>query len=295
MEKIKQVIKKYWLLGISYLITIILGILNLVDLNISAEVTNALSISFPVSVALSFALNISVGFSFNKTINKLRTDNKSYALTVKKYEIQMQSVSTLNNYYNIDFELPTLAISHVPYTITGSFFPNSGSGDAINYVSPTIVEVDGSTYYCYINKKEVLFSLKKENIIQDYFHDTMQTIQLQNGEGLVDKPRHLLVFKIINASSKPALSMMPRVIIDGGMNKYKGVAPCVMKPNDELLFVVLVEWYGPTENLYSFEFLYNFKGKQYMQKFPLRLKGEEMKYEVLLKEPKELPPSEADK
>lgn len=284
--------RKYWLHCLSYIIPGVLGILNSIQLNINTDISNAINISFPISVALSFAFNITANLSYSKTINKLTTDNRSFELSIKNYEVQLQNINTLNNYYNIDFELPTLAISHVPYTITPSLLPFFKiSDDAVQYISPNIVEVEGSTYYCYINDRNVLFSLNKEKIIQDYYKETMETIELQNGEGLVNKPRHLVVFKIINVSNKSVLSMMPRIIIDGVINKYKGVAPYVMKPNDELLFVVLVELYGQKENYYSFEFVFNYKEKQYVQKFPLKLHGENLSYDVLLKEPKELPPT----
>jgi hypothetical protein len=179
----------------------------------------------------------------------------------------------------------------VPYRIKGSFFPIPHEEDYVEYVDDSIKEIEGRTYYCYINGSYVNFSLHKEKIIEDYFHDTMDTKKLQNGTALVSKPRHLVVFKLINVGSEAATSVYPVISPHNDQCTYKGVQPTILKANDELLFVVLVELQGQSTIRYDFAFEYFHKGKHITQNVPMTLTKDQLEFVTELSEPSTIPPA----
>lgn len=288
MDKIWQVIKNHWITALSNLITAIITALNLINLDISNELSVYLKASLVISLTLSITLNIKIAVNYQKTVNTLNSQITINKSIIQNYEIQLKS-TVVNNYGAIDLEIPYLAISQVPYTISNSLFPVQHDDDAVQYVDDTVIEISGSTYYVYVNDTKILFSLDKEKIIKDYFHDTTQTIKLDNGIGVTSKPRHLFIFKLINVSDKAVLAMVPMIMIDKSENTYKGVTAQVLKPNNEILFVVLFELHGKNTRNYSMEFQFSYKGKRYKQSFPIKLVGGMLTCELLLSEPKELP------
>lgn len=253
------------------------------------SVSIAVSIAFTFNIVISIKRNSIIITQEADTINNNIVQIQGLENIIENYEKQLSHFSYKETHLIDNTSVPNLAIMLVPYRIKGSFFPMQHEEDYVEFVDKSIKEIDGRTYYCYINGTYVNFSLHKERIIEEYFHDTMETKKVQNGTALVSKPRHLVVFKLINVGSEAATSVYPVITPHDDECTYKGIQPTILKVNEELLFVVLVELQGQSTIKYNFAFEYFHKGKHYTQSVPVTLNNDELEFVTELSEPSIIP------
>ncbi len=295
IKLIFEYLKEKWYKFLGHLATIIMMIIKVcnTDYGISANITIDIMLSVSIAVSVAFTINIAVDYKKNvftvlqeaETINNYNIRIESLESIKKNYETQLNNYSAKESHIIENNNNPYLAIKPIPYRIKGNLFGIKHEEDYIEFIDDSIQEISGKTYYCYVNGKDVNFSLEKERIIKEYFHDTMDTKRLQNGIALVNKPRHLIVFKLINVGAEAATSLFPIVNYDNNENTYKGIQPTIINRNEELLFIVLVELQGQSTIKYDFVFEYYHKGKHLKQSFPVNLANQNLEFITELSEP----------
>ncbi len=294
MKEILAFVKKQYLKLIPHII-LLLSIIFSYFTEDGSSLNLVVKITLSTSFALSLYFTINITNSFNKYLNSVVISQRNiiseYRYKISNYEMQFKNLIYKPKYYKIeDMHEPYLAIDIVPYRIKGSFFPLQHEEDYIEYIDENIVETPGKTYYCYVNGDKVNFSVEKDAIIQDYYHDTMGEMKIKNGTALVNKPRHLIVFKLINIGLFPAKSVLPIIDYNNNENNYKGIHAKLLQSKEELLFVILVELQGEKKINYNCAFEYSFKNKRLIQKMPITIENSNITFLTELSEPEEITP-----
>ncbi len=291
MKEFSKFIKTQFLKLFPHLIlltSIILSYFTSENTNFDVIVKATMALSFALSVY--FTLNITV--SFNKYLSGVIIKQNNTIIEnqnkISNYEMQFKNLIYKPMFYVSDNQEAYLAIDVVPYTIKNSIIPFKHEEYYIEYVDDSIVENQGVTYYCYVNGDYVHISIEKEAIIQDYYHDTMEQKKIQGGTALCNKPRHLVVFKLINIGMFPAKAFRPFIRLNGNENIYKGIHPRLLQPKDEVLFVVLVELQGEKRIKYECVFEYSNRDKRMFQKLSIVIENKSIEFSAELSEPEEL-------
>lgn len=253
------------------------------DIDIIVKAT--MTLSFALSIYFTF--NITV--AFNKNLNNVVISQKNIIETYKiNFSTEYHIKQMISNFDSK--EIPYLAMDLVKYEVVMDLFAPFRDEDNIKFID-TVNEVWGKTFYAIVNNKKVDLSFDKPKAIEEYIKNA-EWMEIQNGHALVEKTKHLLVYKLINFGKDPILGLHPVFTSLNITPTYNKVTPILLKPHEEVLVFVLVELKPQYNRDFKLDFKFTFKEKCYYQRAQMNLNNGDLRMELVYSEPKECPPQD---
>ncbi len=301
MENLWESIKEQWYKLLSHLASVVLMIIKMTntDYSITNNITIDTLLSLSIVISIGFTFNIVLNYrktkivlkqknktiiNYEEEVNNYKTSIKTLEVVNEKYELQIRTLN-VNNISLKNVERPELAFDLVNYTHNVNYAGLEPVGSGFEFVDPNQQEIQGSTYYIVINDEKINIDVNKQKKLAEYMDSPLEFIDIKNGRALVEKPRRFISFKIINIGKKAAIAFYPEVETDKSRITGNGILPRLLHPNDEVLFLVLIEYIGSRKRDYTFKFTYTYEGEEYIQQCYAILSGKDLTHTIVLTNP----------